>query len=119
MASAGRLYFDAGCFQAVKGRRMAQKRVRIGMMSFAHMHAASYAHSIASRADTELVGIADESPERAQRMAERYETRRFESYEALLSEPGLNAVVVCSENVKHRGLVELAAAAGKHVLCEK
>ena len=98
---------------------MAQRKIKIGMMSFAHMHATSYAHSIASRADTEMVGIADESPERARQMAERYETRAFESYEALLAEPGLDAVVVCSENVKHRGLVELAAGAGKHVLCEK
>lgn len=88
-------------------------------MSFAHMHAASYAHSIVTRDDTEMVGIADEDPERARRMADRFGTRAFESYEALLAQPGLNAVVVCSENVKHRGLVEMAAAAGKHVLCEK
>jgi predicted dehydrogenase len=98
---------------------MKQGRTRIGMMSFAHMHATSYAHSIVSRPDTEMVGIADELPERAQQMAQRYETRAFESYEALLAEPGLDAVVVCSENVKHRGLVEMAASAGKHVLCEK
>jgi myo-inositol 2-dehydrogenase/D-chiro-inositol 1-dehydrogenase len=98
---------------------MEQRRVKIGMMSFAHMHAGSYAHSIASRPDTQMVGIADEVPERAQLMAARYETRAFESYEALLSEPGLDAVVVCCENVKHRRLVEMAARAGKHVLCEK
>ena len=89
------------------------------MMSFAHMHAASYAHSIVSRADTEMVGIADEFAERARQMAARFGTRTFESYEALLAEPDLEAVVVCCENVKHRGLVELAASAGKHVLCEK
>src|SRR5579872_6035528 len=98
---------------------MAEKRVRIGMMSFAHMHAASYAHSIVTRGDTQMVGIADAVPERAQKMAQRFETRAFDSYEALLAEPGLDAVVVCSENVRHRELVELAAAAGKHVLCEK
>lgn len=98
---------------------MAQGTVRIGMMSFAHMHATSYAHSIASREDTELVGIADAEPARAEQMAARYSTRTFESYEALLAAPGLDAVVVCSENVNHRTLVEMAAAAGKHVLCEK
>ena len=98
---------------------MAQRKVRLGMMSFAHMHAGSYAHSIAAREDTELVGIADEVPERARQMAKRYETRAFETYEALLSEADIDAVVVCSENVKHRSLVEMAARAGKHVLCEK
>jgi predicted dehydrogenase len=42
----------------------------------------------------------------------------FDSYEALLA-AGPEAVVVCSENVRHRAQVELAAAAGAHVLCEK
>lgn len=93
--------------------------VRIGMMSFAHMHAGSYAQSIASRPDTELVGIADHDDERTAAMAQRFGTQAFSSYDALLAEPGLQAVVVCSENVKHRELVEMAAAAGKHILCEK
>jgi len=93
--------------------------VRIGMMSFAHMHAGSYAHSISSRADTELAGIADHDDNRTEAMAQRFGTRAFESYEALLADPGLQAVVVCSENVKHLELVKMAATAGKHVLCEK
>jgi predicted dehydrogenase len=98
---------------------MAQRPVKIGMMSFAHMHAASYAHSIVTRPDTEMVGIADHDPHRAKAMAEAFGTKAFESYEALLSEPGLEAVVIASENVKHRELTELAASAGKHILCEK
>lgn len=98
---------------------MAHPPVRIGMMSFAHMHAGSYAHSIVSRSDTEMVGIADHDPQRAEAMAQQYGTRAFASYEALLSEPGLDAVVICSENVRHRALTEMAASAGKHILCEK
>src|SRR5947207_2057324 len=98
---------------------MAQRVVKIGMMSFAHMHAASYAHSIVTRTDTEMVGIADHDPARAQAMAQRFETRAFPSYEALLAAPGLEAVVIASENVRHRALAEMAAEAGKHVLCEK
>lgn len=93
--------------------------VKIGMMSFAHMHAASYAHSVVSRADTEMVGVADADVSRAKAMAERFGTKAFESYEALLDAPGLDAVVVCTENARHRALTEMAAAAGKHVLCEK
>lgn len=98
---------------------MATRKVKIGMMSFAHMHAWSYASSIVSREDTEMVGIADHDPNRATEMAQAFGTRAFESYEALLSEPGLEAVVICSENVRHRSLCEMAAQAGKHVLCEK
>src|SRR5579871_5113829 len=98
---------------------MAQRTVKIGMMSFAHMHAGSYAHAIVTRPDTEMVGIADHDPARAQAMARQFGTQAFESYEALLAAPGLEAVVVCPENARHRALVEMAAQAGKHVLCEK
>ncbi len=98
---------------------MAQRPVKIGMMSFAHLHAASYAHCIVARPDTELVGIADHDPERAKKMAARYGAPAFDSYAALLDAPELEAVVICSENVRHRELAELAASAGKHVLCEK
>ena len=98
---------------------MKPQKVKIGMMSFAHVHAYSYAHSVVSRSDTTLIGIADEDPERAGQAAKKFETKLFESYEALLATPGLEAVVIASENVKHRELVEMAARAGKHVLCEK
>jgi predicted dehydrogenase len=98
---------------------MAARKVKIGMLSFAHLHAMSYAHSLTTRPDTELVGIADHDPNRAKEMAQRYGTQAFESYEALLAAPGLEAVVICSENVRHRALTELAAQAGKHILCEK
>ncbi|HEV2472288.1 MAG TPA: Gfo/Idh/MocA family oxidoreductase, partial [Chthonomonadales bacterium] len=95
------------------------RKVRIGMMSFAHMHAASYAHCIAGRKDTELAGVADHDPKRAARMAAQFGTIAFAGYEELLAQPEMDAVVVCPENVKHRELTEMAAAAGKHVLCEK
>lgn len=98
---------------------MAQRVIKIGMMSFAHMHAGSYANSIVSRPEMELAGIADHDQQRAETMAKQYETKAFESYEALLNSPGLDAVVICPENRRHRELTEMAAKAGKHVLCEK
>ena len=71
--------------------------VRIGILSFAHMHASSYAHCILNRKDTELVGVADHDPERAQQMAQKLGTMMFGSYEALLDNPDLDAVVIGSE----------------------
>ena len=56
--------------------------------------------------------------ERGRHFADLYEAHLFPSYEALLAaEP--DGVLVCSENSKHRPLVEMAAQAGVHVLCEK
>ena len=93
--------------------------LRIGILSFAHMHAASYAHEIKAHPDAILAGIADDDAERGKRMAAEFGVPYFESYADLLR-TGLDGVVVASENARHRGLVEAAADAGvKAILCEK
>ena len=94
-------------------------RPKIGILSFAQMHAASYAASLAANNGSELVGVADADPERGRRQAQAFGPQFFGSEEALLDQ-GLDGVVVTSENVHHRRLVEMAAGAGvKAVLCEK
>ena len=92
--------------------------VRVGMMSFAHMHATSYAACVNQIPEAVLVGIADDNKERGQDMAKRFNTRFFETYEDLLRQD-IQAVIVCSENTRHRELTVMAAQAGKHVMCEK
>lgn len=89
--------------------------MKIGILSFAHMHAASYASALGPN----LVGISDPDAARGQRMADTFSTRFFESDDALLGE-NLDGVIVTSENVRHRELTEKAAGTGvKAVLCEK
>lgn len=92
--------------------------VKIGILSVAHMHAHSYASAINELSTATLIGIADHDQSRAQAAAKTYGTTAYGSYEALLA-ADVDAVVVGSENLRHRELVEMAAAAGKHVLCEK
>lgn len=98
---------------------MASNPVRFGMLSFAHIHADSYAHSIVGNPNTELIGIADTKTERAESKSAHFGTAAYSSYEELLSQKNLDAVVICCENARHRKLVEMAASAGKHILCEK
>ncbi|HEX2978883.1 MAG TPA: Gfo/Idh/MocA family oxidoreductase [Anaerolineaceae bacterium] len=92
--------------------------MRIGMMSFAHLHAEAYIQSLRAIPGVEVIGLADENPEQGRRYAQQYQARYFNSYEELLAEK-LDGVVICSENNKHRPLVEMAAAAGVHILSEK
>lgn len=92
--------------------------MKIGILSFAHLHAESYAHNLKTLAGVELLGIADDDAARGERYAHEYATRFYPSYDALLAERP-DGVIVCSENARHRALVELAAHAGVHVLCEK
>lgn len=92
--------------------------MKIGIMSFAHMHAYSYAEGMARLPHVELAGIYDDDLERGKAAAEKYETTFYASQEAFLA-AHLDAVIVCSENSKHKEMVIAAAQAGKHILCEK
>ncbi len=92
--------------------------LRIGILSFAHLHAVSYIEKFLAMPDIEFVGIADDNAERGRQFAHKYGVRFFESYEALLAEKP-DGVCICSENVYHHPLVLMAAEAGAHILCEK
>lgn len=86
--------------------------MRVGMMSFAHVHAAGYAALLRDRPDIELRVADPERPELAARFP------YAATYDELLAwQP--DGVLVCSENARHAALVRQAAAAGAHVLCEK
>ncbi len=93
--------------------------LKIGILSFAHMHAQSYAQEIVAHPDAVLVGIADPDPARGAAMAAQLSTTYYPTEATLLSQ-GLDGVIVASENIHHRRLVELAASAGvRAILCEK
>ena len=92
--------------------------MRIGIMSFAHLHAEAYIQNLRALPDVEMIGIADENLARGQHFAKQFDAQIFPSYEALLAEKP-DGVIVCSENSKHRPLVEMAATAGIHILSEK
>jgi predicted dehydrogenase len=93
--------------------------MRIAIMSLAHHHGEAYVNNLRAIPDVELIGFADDIPQRAQKMADQFRLRQFASYEVLLKEAP-DGVLICSENSRHRELVEMALAAGiKNILCEK
>lgn len=92
--------------------------VKIGMISFAHMHAMSYAACVQENPDAEFVGISDIDSARGKHVAQQFDTEYFESDEALF-DAGIDAVIITTENARHREKTEAAAAAGLDVMCEK
>ncbi|HLU22510.1 MAG TPA: Gfo/Idh/MocA family oxidoreductase [Bacillaceae bacterium] len=92
--------------------------MKVGIISFAHMHAHSYATHIKNRPDTELAAIWDGNEERGRQMAEQFQCNYFSNLDELLS-TDIDAVIVCSENANHKEHVVKAARAKKHILCEK
>jgi predicted dehydrogenase len=91
---------------------------KIGIISFAHMHAYSYAESLLQAPGAEFAGLWDDNAKRGREAAEQFGVKRFSKLDDLLKSD-IDAVIVTSENVKHREHVEAAAKAGKWVLCEK
>ncbi|SDX67028.1 Gfo/Idh/MocA family protein [Paenibacillus sp. CF384] len=94
------------------------KRLKIGMISFAHGHVHSYLNALRAMANVEVVGIADELYSRVENVIGKYELPYFEKYQDLLA-VDVDAVVICAENSRHAEITIAAAKSGKHVLCEK
>ena len=91
---------------------------KIGIMSFAHMHAHAYAGCVRALPNAELVAVWDDDAKRGRAAAREFGAKFIADSDKFLSS-GIDAVIVCSENAKHRPMVEAAAKAGKWVLCEK
>ena len=91
---------------------------KIGVMSFAHMHAFSYAACLNELLEAEFVAVWDDVPKRGRAAAKQFGATFCADLDKFLK-LDLEGVIICSENVKHRMLVERAAAAGKWILCEK
>ncbi|MWV46987.1 gfo/Idh/MocA family oxidoreductase [Paenibacillus sp. HJL G12] len=94
------------------------KRLKLGMISFAHSHAFDYLDALLKMKDVEVAGIADEDPTRTRELAESHSVVYYGDYRELLA-TNIDAIVICSENARHAEITVASAKAGKHVLCEK
>jgi predicted dehydrogenase len=102
---------------AMAGGAIGGRPVRVGMLSVAHVHAPWYLAALDRMPGVELVGLWDEDALLADARARAAHTTAFGMPELLLD--AVDAVVVAGVNRDHRSIVERAAAAGAHVLCEK
>jgi len=92
--------------------------IRIGILSLAHHHGEAYMSNLRGMDGVELAGVADDDPMRGQTVAAQNRAQYFHTFEDLLAAKP-DGVIICTENNRHRPLVEMAASRGIHVLCEK
>ncbi len=82
--------------------------------------AKAFAKGLATSKTGTLVAIGSRTPEAAERFAEAFPVPyRHGSYEALLANPEVEAVYIATPHPAHAEWAIQAAAAGKHILCEK
>lgn len=80
-----------------------------------------HAENLATRVPgVKVAAIADVNLKAAQDLADSLQIPAAEEdYHTLLSDPGIDAVVICSSTDTHAKIVVEAAEAGKHIFCEK
>lgn len=89
----------------------------IGCGRIGQLHAANIALKIP---DATLVCVSDVFESAARRVAETYQVPMACTDAAdLINNPAVQAVIVCSPTDTHADIIRTAAAAGKHVFCEK
>jgi myo-inositol 2-dehydrogenase / D-chiro-inositol 1-dehydrogenase len=77
-----------------------------------------HARSIAGHDETRLRCVVDVATANAQALATKFDGA-VATEEAVLADPGIDAIVVASSTSTHAGLVEKGLRAGKAVFCEK
>jgi 1,5-anhydro-D-fructose reductase (1,5-anhydro-D-mannitol-forming) len=93
--------------------------LRIAMLSFWHVHANDYARHAATHPDVDIAAVWDEDPSRGRKWAIELGVEFHDDLADVLQRPDIDAVVVDTPTVGHRGVIVAAAEAGKHIFTEK
>ena len=99
---------------------MARKTLRIGLVGVGAAAQISHIPTLKRTEGLELVALCDRDPEKAQRVAQKFQipfaTSRFDN---LLEDESIDAIDICTPNFLHAPMATAALEAGKHVLCER
>ncbi|MET8155771.1 Gfo/Idh/MocA family oxidoreductase [Sphaerisporangium sp. NPDC005289] len=94
--------------------------VRIGVLGASRVAPEALFGPARAVPGAEVAAVAARDPERARRYAARHGVPRvLPGYQALLDDPGVDAVYIALPNAAHAEWTLRALEAGKHVLCEK
>jgi myo-inositol 2-dehydrogenase/D-chiro-inositol 1-dehydrogenase len=78
-----------------------------------------HAEHLTRQEHARLVTVADANPESARACAERHGLAVAPDLEAMLQDPTLTAIAICSSTNTHAEFIQRCARAGKHIFCEK
>lgn len=97
-----------------------KKELTLGLIGAGRIGRLHAGHLAARIPEARLAVVADVNVEAAQACARQWEvSAAVEAYEAVLDRRDVEAVVICSATDTHAEIIEAAAAAGKHIFCEK
>ena len=89
----------------------------IGAGRIGQVHAATIAYRVNS---AQLAAVTDPIASAAQAVAGKFRIPTIaNSYKDIISDPNIDAVMICTPTDTHAEIIQAAAAAGKHIFCEK
>jgi predicted dehydrogenase len=91
--------------------------VRVGLAGLGFM-GGTHAQCYAALPNAQLVAVADPEADRRRQFADTYGAKAYASVDEMVA-ADIDLVDICMPTYLHRKAVETAAAAGKHVFCEK
>jgi len=97
---------------------MATRRIRVAQIGVTN-HGVTILQAIRDSETLELVSVFDIKPEESGNTSKELNVRQADSYESLLREKDVEAVVLVTPNHLHAGEITAAFRAGKHVFVEK
>ena len=96
------------------------RRLRVGVLGCGPIAQAAHLESCTKARNADLYAICDVADDLRDRMAATHAPEKsFASYEAMLADPDLEAVIIATSDPFHVPASIMALEAGKHVLCEK
>ena len=96
-----------------------ETKVRVGIVGLG-LASAPHVKGYASHPGAEVVAVCDRDESRARNFASEHNVPAFHgSFEEMLRDPAVNTVDIATPTYLHAGMARVAAAAGKHVHCEK
>jgi len=97
-----------------------EDRIQVGIAGLGRSGWSIHARMLSElQAYYDVVAVTDSDPARREEAHERFGCRMYETYEEMLSDDGVELVVVALPSFLHADASIAALEAGKHVVCEK
>jgi myo-inositol 2-dehydrogenase / D-chiro-inositol 1-dehydrogenase len=104
----------------VEKKMVLPKKLRIGLIGTGRIGCVHASHIAYRFPNAQLEAICDVNLASAQECAAHYNVSQvFDSAAPIFANEQIDAVVICSSTNTHSQLIQEAAAAGKHIFCEK
>lgn len=89
----------------------------IGAGRIGQVHASTIAYRISN---AQLAAVTDPIPSAAQAVAAKFRVPTIAAnYQAIMDDPHIDAILICTPTDTHAEIMKAAARAGKHIFCEK